>query len=380
MTMTYAEWDQRTDTIVAGLKQRILASTDWAHLQLSTGTQNTTLSSGASAGATSISTAATIPSGSYIVIGNGAANPEVRLTTAVSGAGPFTVSWNAAEPLANSYSSSAAVGVGSFVKATTTRGAQMVVDLAGTTPDTLKVQPIVYVTHDGTTAGNSIQRYVIFKRFTGSAATILHCRVSAGKEWLYLDVEGPRGGETNADATAGSYRSPLYLGDVVPYDAGDTTPAVVLVGGSTTGVPETTVTVRVSRNRDGTGTWVPARLHTLVPATVNVQVTNAAWQPLARNGDYVQAPFVVFEMTDGLRGRLANAFFGGFAGFIADASDLTPPPQGTEMTYGSWKYKALYPQRTDGSGGALSYGFGSIYNNGQATYSVIVWVPDATNP
>src|SRR4051812_9198075 len=111
MTLAYTEWDNRTDTIVAGIKQRILASSDWAHLQLTTGTQATTLTATASAGATQVQTNTTIPSGSYIVIGNGSANPEVRLTTGVSGsAGAFIVTFNAAEPLVGSYSSGAAVG------------------------------------------------------------------------------------------------------------------------------------------------------------------------------------------------------------------------------------------------------------------------------
>lgn len=51
---------------------------------------NTTLASAATATATTISTVATIPVGSYITIDKGAL-AEVRLTTAVSGAGPYTV-------------------------------------------------------------------------------------------------------------------------------------------------------------------------------------------------------------------------------------------------------------------------------------------------
>src|SRR5205807_8984768 len=51
---------------------------------------STTLSSSAAAGAVTISTVATIASGSYIAIGSGA-TLETHLTTAVSGAGPFTV-------------------------------------------------------------------------------------------------------------------------------------------------------------------------------------------------------------------------------------------------------------------------------------------------
>ena len=52
---------------------------------------STTLSSGASAGAATISTAATIAAGSWIVIDAGVGKMEVHQTQAVSGAGPFTI-------------------------------------------------------------------------------------------------------------------------------------------------------------------------------------------------------------------------------------------------------------------------------------------------
>jgi len=50
----------------------------------------TTLAALSTAAATSISTTASIPAGTYITIGSGATE-EVRLTSAVSGAGPYTV-------------------------------------------------------------------------------------------------------------------------------------------------------------------------------------------------------------------------------------------------------------------------------------------------
>src|SRR5438067_753046 len=116
MATAYAEFDSLPGVVLASIKQRILNSSDWAHLQLTTGTQNTTLSSGASAGATSISSAITIPSGSCITLWrsaslNGSATLESRVTTGVSGAGPFTVTF--ADALVNTYNSGDAVGVGS---------------------------------------------------------------------------------------------------------------------------------------------------------------------------------------------------------------------------------------------------------------------------
>jgi hypothetical protein len=55
----------------------------------------TTLAAAVTAGATSLSTTATIPAGSWIVVGNGV-TAEVVQTTAVSGSGPFTVTLAAA--------------------------------------------------------------------------------------------------------------------------------------------------------------------------------------------------------------------------------------------------------------------------------------------
>lgn len=64
----------------------LLGSTD----TVTTAPSSTTLSSAAAQGATSVSTAASIAAGSYIVIGP-QGNRETHLTTAVSGAGPYTV-------------------------------------------------------------------------------------------------------------------------------------------------------------------------------------------------------------------------------------------------------------------------------------------------
>lgn len=69
---------------------------------------NTTLASSASAGATTISTAASIPIGSYIVVDpNTSGLLESHITTNVSGAGPFTVTLSA--PLAFAHNNSVAV-------------------------------------------------------------------------------------------------------------------------------------------------------------------------------------------------------------------------------------------------------------------------------
>jgi hypothetical protein len=63
---------------------------DMSYVGTSTGTGGTTLSSSAVAGATSISTAATIPASTVVQIGSGA-TAEVFTTGTPSGAGPYTI-------------------------------------------------------------------------------------------------------------------------------------------------------------------------------------------------------------------------------------------------------------------------------------------------
>jgi hypothetical protein len=71
-----------------------------------TGSGTTTLASSSTVGATSISTAATIAASTLIQIDTGTLS-EVRLTTGVTGSGPFTVSF--ATPLVNAHNSAVTV-------------------------------------------------------------------------------------------------------------------------------------------------------------------------------------------------------------------------------------------------------------------------------
>lgn len=89
------------DTIPV-LLRNILGSTD----TVTAAPTSTTLSALAAAGATTVSTVASIPVGSAITIGSGV-TAETHITSAVSGAGPFTVTLKTA--LVNGQASGAAV-------------------------------------------------------------------------------------------------------------------------------------------------------------------------------------------------------------------------------------------------------------------------------
>ena len=378
----YTTVDAQARVAQAAIKQAILKSSDWAHLQLSTGTQNTTLTAGASAGATSVQVNTTIPSGSLIVIGNGAANPECRITTGVSGtSGAFVVTF--ADPLVNSYSNGAAVGVGFFVKATTTRGAQMVVDLNDAAWDNRTMTLGIYRTHDGTTGVDKITRYIRCRNNSTTATTVLHLDVSCSKEMLFFGVEGARAGETGLDdATYGSSKQCLVLADIVPYHAGDTVPAVACVGHISNNVGDVSTYMNVSRNQGNNASWVQARLMSLQPILApqySIATTGYVTQAAKGDGNYYVWPFVVVEGVDGLRGRLNEIFFSGFAVF-GGAPSLAgegSPTLGAVITYSGNSYKLV--AATKGLPGAwtTSNPLGLVNNSisGGVMYNPLIAVP-----
>lgn len=366
----YTLVDSTIALCVPDIKQAILKSSDWAHLQLSTGTQATTLASAAAAAAVSISVAATIPVGSVIVIGNGAANPEVRITTTISGAGPFTAGFTLA--LVNAYASGAAVGVGSYVKATTTRGSQMVVDLADAAATGTNFQVGVYRTHDGTTAVDKQIRYVRWTQNSLTGSNPIHLEAVAGKEFIYLGAEGPRSGEVGADGGNGSTKQSFALVDIVPYFAGDTVPAVACIGHLSNNVSDKTDFMHVSRNQGNNSSWVPGRLLSLTqPTSISSNPTVVAAQAFAKgDGNTYLWPYVVVEGLDGLRGRLNMVFYAGYVGLptntIVGESTL---PGGEIVTYNGNTYKILVAQKTNSSTGAVSYNSFGVTSSSSYVYN-----------
>jgi hypothetical protein len=199
---------------------------------------------------------------------------------------------------------------GDRVVCTTTRGAAMVVDLADAAAIATRLQFGVYRT---TGLADKVVRYLQWRNSGGATTDALHCTVSAGKEHLFIIVEGPRIGEANpADATAGSYRPVFFLCDLVPYFATDTIPAVVCGGSVTAGEPTNTASylVHTSRNAANNASWVVGLLETLQPprgAPLNpFRYTGNSLS--AAIGGLVARPYVVFEDAAGLRGRLAPFF------------------------------------------------------------------------
>lgn len=372
MATAFSVIDTTIVTCLGEIMEAILKSSDWAHLQLSSGTQNTTLSAGASATDTSVSTAATIPSGSLIVIDKGGTHQECRVTTGVSGGGPYTVTFT--KPLAYAHSNGVAVGVGTYAKATTTRGAQMVVDLADAAITSKTAQLGIYRTHDGTTGVDKLTRYIGWRNsVAGATSDPIHIRVSAGKEHLYLDMEGPRVGEPSPeDASMGSARRVLFIGDIVPYFAGDSVPAVVLV--VPTSSTNNTQKCWVSRNQGDSSSWVEAQLLSLcVPMAARAQTlgdvaTNWVNRLAAGDGKTYMGPYVVCEKTDGIRGRVAKAYFMGFR-YTSDATSAdswaeSAQAEFSRLSYNSETFIVLASVKCQASSSDAKTPFGLTANRG----------------
>jgi len=185
----------------------------------------------------------------------------------------------------------------------------MVVDLADAAATATKLQFGVYRT---AALADKIIRYLQWRSTGGATTDTLHCIVSAGKEHLFITVEGPRAGEVNPfDANYGSHRPAFFLCDLLPYFTADTVPAVVCGGPTNAGVPSSAsaVTVHVSRNAANAASWVPALLETLQAGRGAPSQTPARYggQSLSASALVVR-PYVVFEDAAGMRGRLSSIF------------------------------------------------------------------------
>jgi len=268
-----------------------------------------------------------------------------------------------------------------IVKATTPLGAVIAMDLNTVAPSTTTFQPTVYRNWTGG-AGTGVDplsgRLIMYKRnATGSTSNILHVRVAAGSTLLYIDIEGPRQYEANADSgNYGSIRQCVCLSEMTPYFSGaiDPVPAVVL-GGSTSyqGVVNSSASqpatvVNVSRDAGNQTSWVQGHLGALTfPSMIN----SYNWHnpSTALDGSDYLSPYVVFEDVAGMRGRLTDVFFAGwYSNVVNNSSDTVRGfTQGDTVSYGGKSYKILAPYKSESStyqGGS----FGVTIGNNGSTY------------
>jgi len=267
-----------------------------------------------------------------------------------------------------------------IVKATTTRGAQMVLDLNKSAPVNNYATVAFWRTHNGSTGTDEITRYLHWKYTSGgTTSNTLHCLVSASKEHLILQVEGPYGGETNTDQVeSGSKRNTLVIADIVPYHGGDTIPAVVSYALNNTNQANVTGNgfLPVSRNQADSAAWVPATLATLcTPVTQDTgsSSTPAMVQHVAKgDGKTYLFPFVVIENQDGLRGRLNNMYWAGWSrsAVSQEGSGLT---EGSTVSYGGSDYLIRKFSKALNVSGSQTYTpFGAVTSSTQYGFEPLI--------
>lgn len=380
MATAYTEFDTTVQKLLVDIGAAITASTDWSRIG-STSVLLTT-SASASAGGTTLTFASTagagLAVGSMIAIEDAAsASREYRVVTAMTGT-TLTVA-----ALTFAHASGTNIYSGNMIyKATTTRGADMIVDLNDTTAQSFfNLNMAAWRAHDGTTGTDRLARYLYWRtNATGAAITNpLHCVVSAGKEHLYISVEGPRGPESGAvSTTLGSYRNYFVLSDLVPYDVADTTPVVFCGGNPFAGLGSSFANGshlgHVSRNRANTASWDPGRLVTLDWPRVNNSITPTT-QRYTADGNYYLSPYVFASDADGWRGRLNKFFFGGYT-HTTFADNVPVAMMGTTVTYGGSTYKLLGVDK--GAGSQQSWNQFGANSNDSSSFpfsSVVVAIP-----
>lgn len=248
---------------------------------------------------------------------------------------------------------------GNVVQATTTRGATIAIDLSGYQISVTNLSPKpwrLFSAGVGTDAGP--QKWLYWQQYNaGAAAQPLHCRTAAGKEFLYVDIEGPRAGEANADSTTkGSARTYFFIADVVPYLAADTTPTVCygaagqLAASSSAGTNNGTHVIHVGRNQANTTPWIPGKLWTLRAACSPGEWGGLNYQPYAADGNQYCFPYVVMEDAAGLRGRLNGIMYCGQNSQAEQYDTVAPGMSGGTFTFNGNTYKTITPSKGSGQG------------------------------
>lgn len=370
MALTYSEFDTTAQNLLHDLRNAVIASADWT--KISPTAIVLTTSANAAAGGTVLTFTATGSSGwtigQLIRIGeSGAADAEYRSITAITGT---TITVAALTFLHNTGTN--VYNGNEVLKATTTRGADMIVDIHGALMSTFQTTFTVWRAHTGTVGTDSLNRFMYWRPSAGALTNPLHCVVSASKEHLFISIEGPRAYETNpVSTTAGSDRQYFFINDLVPYHVGDTTPVVVTGGGQAIGTATANMTssrsfeVYQSRNYANTSSWAPAKLFTLAFQGAGASVGVNGQHQTTGDGKYYLSPYVVLGDQSGYRGRLASFFNAGMN--YADHTDFVSPPTNAVVTYGAKNYKLLQVSKSDGNISVWGP-FGGTDNSATTTY------------
>jgi len=349
MPTAYSEFITTSGNVLAAVKAAILASSDWA--AITSGPAPTALTSAGTAFST---TTWSVASTTGFLVGDAPYFQFTDGTFATFSTQPTITAINSATSvtLSNALTSATAIGTlmgvnrGNIVKATTTRGAQMVLDLTDAAPQRQGLSMACYRTHNGTVGVDKTTRFLSWSSSTGVTLTDpVRVFVSAGKEHLFICCRGAFPGEVSASISP--VTQSLFLGDIVPYHSADAVPAVVLAAATVLTQSAGIANARyaaVSRNQADTTSWVRANLLTLTrPGTSSGSANDWSQfhhRSLASDGKHYLLPWVVEEVDAGLRGRVAKALYGG-SGMVSASVDTTALALGTDYAIGSETYRLV---------------------------------------
>lgn len=385
MTITFEQFDTTQANLIADICTHVAAHADWEEVTETWTTTNLTVAGGASTTLYTVgSTAGMFPGQRLKFMVNGT-TPYWRVVTAVNSATTFTIA-----TLGVTATTATTVATeGRVLKATTSRGAAMIMDILAGDPAAetyrlnLRFWSALPTAYADNVPSNGIDRYVYWRPSGGTSAQILHVTLSLSKEHIFISIEGPRSYETGAvSATYGSFKNYLFMSDLVPYHVEDAVPVVVAHAGpavSTAAVAAGSFFAFLSRDSGDSESWTACRLGTIgFPAVLSTDTVGLEPNCSIDGNRYI-FPYVVFAEDEGMRGRLSHFFNAGsnISSYYGDVSSSS----GETVTFGGVAYKLSSVNSTEGA--TDSWGaFGSC-DNGQTTRpsgSVVVAIPFADIP
>lgn len=367
MATAYNVFDTTPASLFTDLATKITASTDWADVTPTWSTTTTAGTTTSQTAAWTVSSTTGMYVGMHIAITVTGVTYYRRVTAVTSG-----TQFNISSSLGVATSTGQTISLsGKVFKATTTRGAQMAFSIGysqgsnsgATFPGYVSVQ--FFRTYTGTTPADFVDstnpHFVYFSSGAIlSGSNPLHAICSAGKEHFYLTLEGPRNNETGTDSTTyGSFRNVMFMCDVVPYHAADTTPCVAAYArftASVDGDPTSDTVVEVSRDSVNGSSWVQAKLATLSwPGALWSGQLPKFQRRCTIDGNEYLWPYVVIQDGEGLRGRLAKFFYAGFNSYTSTFAIEPGENIGDVVTYGSTDYKLVAPNKASAASNQESY-------------------------
>lgn len=274
-----------------------------------------------------------------------------------------------------------------LIKGTTTRGAEMIVDLkAGTDASELYRMDLRFwqnmpASYGAAVPTDSVDRYLYFRTSGGTGTQTIHVTLSVSKEHLFVALEGPRAHEVGTfNTTYGSLKSYMFFSDLVPYHASDTIPCVIASAGTnataSSSVDKQSHIADLSRTAADDESWQGCRMASLTFPTVQDVTTVAMERDSQIDGSKYLFPYVVFGNKEGIRGRLSRFFYAGSTDPSSYADSAAPV--GERVTFDGIVYRLIAVNKGDGT--SDSWGaFGAADNSVAAGIgrSVVVAVPYA---